>query len=339
LLTLKLRKEGLVSSRLSKCALTQGNLVFTDQVMTNPEPSPFDPQSQLPKDQAVRFTIDGQPVFGRLVRLGDCLDQILNSHDYPPVIATLLGEACLLAVIVGTALKFEGRLILQAQGDGPVHYVVADYDTTGAVRGFCRFDSHAVDQRILDNEDSFVGLGARALLGEGRFMMTIDPSEGEFYQGITPIEGESLSLCAEHYFSQSEQIPTQIRLSVAQVETDEGPKWRGGGALIQAQASDDMRGDTHESFQHIRALFSTLGEDELTDFSLTPDRLLFRLFHEDGVVLYEPLAITKLCRCNQGRVEDLVRSFGDDEREDMKEPDGYVHITCEYCSKTFFVNP
>jgi molecular chaperone Hsp33 len=303
------------------------------------QPSPPQP-TQSPKDEAVRFTIDGQPVYGRMVRLGESLDQILNSHDYPPVIATLLGEACLLAVIVGTALKFDGRLILQAQGNGPVQYVVADYDTTGAVRGFCRFDAEAVDRRILENEDSFVGLGAQALLGEGRFMMTIDPrGEGERYQGITPIEGESLSLCAEHYFIQSEQIPTQIRLSVAQVQTDEGPKWRGGGALIQAHASDESRGDTFESFQHIRALFSTLGEDELTDFSLDIDRLLFRLFHEDGVVLYEPQGITKLCRCTQGRVEDLVRSFNDEEREEMKEPDGYVHITCEYCSKTFFVNP
>jgi molecular chaperone Hsp33 len=165
-------------------------LVFTDEFMANLNQSNPEPHSSSPKDQAVRFTIDGQPVYGRMVRLGDCLDQILNSHDYPPVIATLLGEACLLAVIVGTALKFDGRLILQAQGDGPVQYVVADYDTTGAVRGFCRFDAEAVDRRILENEDSFVGLGAKALLGEGRFMMTIDPREdGERYQGITPIEG------------------------------------------------------------------------------------------------------------------------------------------------------
>lgn len=289
-------------------------------------------------DYSARFVIETHPVHGRLVRLGDTLDQILKAHDYPDVIANLLGEACVLAVLVGASLKFEGRLILQAQGDGAVRYVVADYDTRGGLRGFCRYDQGELDTLIAANEGSFQSLGAQAMLGKGTFIMTLDPEDhAERYQGITPIEGESLSLCAEHYFAQSEQVPTQIKLAVSDSTDETGRVWRAAGAMIQAIAGDESRGDTKESFQHIRALFETLGEEELTDFELTADRLLYRLFHEDGVRLSALKNVFKLCRCSQERVEGLVQSFSEQEQKDMLEPDGKVHITCEYCSKTFLV--
>ncbi len=290
------------------------------------------------EDYSARFVIEAHPVHGRLVRLGDTLDQILKAHDYPPQIANLLGEACVLAVLVGASLKFEGRLILQAQGDGVVRYVVADYDTKGGLRGFCRFDPDELAALVAANEGSFQSLGAQALLGKGTFIMTLDPEDhGERYQGITPIEGESLALCAETYFRQSEQVPTQIKLAAAEYTDVDGPHWRAAGAIIQAIAGDETRGDTRESFQHIRALFDTLGEEELTDFDLPGDRLLFRLFHEDGVRMSQPKPIHKLCRCSQERVEGLVQSFTSEEQAEMIEADGKVHITCEYCSKTFFV--
>jgi molecular chaperone Hsp33 len=290
------------------------------------------------EDYSARFVIEAHPVHGRLVRLGETLDQILKAHDYPPQIANLLGEACVLAVLVGASLKFEGRLILQAQGDGVVRYVVADYDTRGGLRGFCRFDKDELDALVTANEGSFQSLGAQALLGKGTFIMTLDPEDhGERYQGITPIEGESLALCAETYFRQSEQVPTQIKLACSELTGIDGPRWRAAGAMIQAIAGDETRGDTKDSFQHIRALFETLGEEELTDFDLPADRLLFRLFHEDGVRMSAPKLIHKLCRCTQERVEGLVQSFTDEEQAEMLEADGKVHITCEYCSKTFFV--
>ena len=290
------------------------------------------------QDYSARFVIEAHPVHGRLVRLGDTLDQILKAHDYPPQIANLLGEACVLAVLVGASLKFEGRLILQAQGDGVVRYVVADYDTKGGLRGFCRFDPEELAALVAANEGSFQSLGAQALLGKGTFIMTLDPEDhGERYQGITPIEGESLALCAENYFRQSEQVPTQIKLACSEYSDMDGPHWRAAGAMIQAIAGDETRGDTKESFQHIRALFETLGEEELTDFDLPADRLLFRLFHEDGVRLSALKQIHKLCRCSQERVEGLVQSFTNEEQAEMLEADGKVHITCEYCSKTFYV--
>ena len=290
------------------------------------------------EDYSARFVIETHPVHGRLVRLGVTLDQILKAHDYPPVIANLLGEACVLATIVGASLKFEGRLILQAQGSGAVRYVVADYDTRGGLRGFCRFDKEELAALEEANAGSFQSLGALTLLGKGTFIMTLDPEDhAERYQGITPIEGESLALCAEHYFAQSEQVPTQIKLAVCEVMDIDGPHWRAAGAMIQAIAGDATRGETKESFQHINALFQTLGEEELTDFDLTADRLLFRLFHEDGVRLSALKSVHKLCRCTQDRVESLVQSFTQEEQSEMIEPDGKVHITCEYCSKTFYV--
>ncbi len=303
------------------------------------QPGEFMPETDAPtEDYSARFVIETHPVHGRLVRLGDTVDSILKAHDYPEVIANLLGEACVLATLVGASLKFEGRLILQAQGDGAVRYVVADYDTRGGLRGFCRYDEEDLGRLIAGNEGSFQSLGASALLGKGTFIMTLDPEDqAERYQGITPIEGESLSLCAEHYFAQSEQVPTQIKLAVSGVDGPQGRQWRAAGAMIQAIASDESRGDTRESFDHVRALFETLGEEELTDFELDVSRLMYRLFHEDGVRLSPPKTVFKLCRCSQERVETLVQSFSDDEKREMVEPDGKVHITCEYCSKTFLV--
>ena len=293
------------------------------------EPTPY-------SDFCVRFVIEAQPVHGRIARLGPAVQEILAAHDYPDEIATLLGEACVLTVLVGSSLKFEGRLILQAQGGGVVKYVVADYDTKGGLRGFCRFDPEALNALIAQNANGFLSLGASDLLGQGTFTMTIDPeNEMERYQGITPIDGVSLSLCAEHYFAQSEQVPTQIRLHVAKSPTGD---WQASGAMIQAIAGDQARGRTEEGFQHIRALFETLGEDELGDFDLTAERLLFRLFHEDGVRLSPAKSIYKHCRCSQDRVENLVRAFSHEEQTDMREADGMVHITCEYCSKTYRVD-
>ena len=289
-------------------------------------------------DYSARFVIETHPVHGRLVRLGDTVDAILKAHDYPDVIANLLGEACVLATIVGASLKFEGRLILQAQGSGAVRYVVADYDTKGGLRGFCRYDADELARLQAANAGSFQGLGAQSLLGQGTFTMTLDAeNNAERYQGITPIEGESLALCAEHYFAQSEQVPTQIKLAVSEVQGPDGRRWRAAGAMIQAIAGDETRGDTKESFNHVRALFETLGEEELTDFDLSADRLMYRLFHEDGVRLSALKSVYKLCRCSQERVEGLVQSFSEAEQREMLEDDGMVHITCEYCSKTFLV--
>ncbi len=287
-------------------------------------------------DLAAAFQIEGWPVRGRIVRLGQTIDAILSAHAYPEPVAALLGEACALAALVGSSLKFEGRLIVQAQGDGPVRYVVADYDTQGHMRGYCRFDEEAVEAA----SQGFARPGARSLLGEGVFVMTLDRGpDFERTQGITPIEGESLSLAAEHYFQQSEQIPTKVRLAVGSVVTEAGVGWRAGGALIQLIAGDDARGSTEEAWDRSRALFQTLADDELLDPTITPETLLFRLFHEDGVRLEDARALVAQCRCSRERIAGVLTSFQPEERAEMVEADGKIRVTCEYCATVYELAP
>src|SRR6201987_4106404 len=196
-----------------------------------------------PDDLVGAFQIEGEPVRGRVARLGPAVDQILRAHAYPEPVANLLGEACARAALVGSNLKFDGRLIVQAQGDGPVRYVVADYDTSGGLRGYCRFDEDAVAKA----SEGFAPPGARTLLGDGVFIMTVDQGpDMDRYQVVTAIEGETLALCAEQYFAQSEQTPTRVRLAVGQADEGAGLHWRAGGMLIQNIAADEARGPTEE---------------------------------------------------------------------------------------------
>ena len=170
--------------------------------------------------------------------------------------------------------------------------------------------------------------------------MTLDRGpDFERTQGITPIEGESLSLCAEHYFEQSEQVPTKVRLAVGSVLTDEGAQWRAGGAMIQVIAGDAARGSTEEVWERTRALFHTLGDDELIDPTISPETLLFRLFHEDGVRLEDPRALAAICRCSKDRIASVLASFDPKERQDMVEDDGKIRVTCEYCSTVYALEP
>lgn len=294
-------------------------------------------QTTHPTDDLVAaFQIEGWPLRGRIVRLGGAIDEVLSRHDYPEAVANLLGEACALAALVGSSLKFDGKLIVQAQGDGPVSLVVADYDTTGGLRGYCSFDP----DRVAEVSQGFARPGARTLLGGGVFIMTIDQgSDMDRYQGIVAIEGETLALCAEQYFAQSEQTPTRVRLAVGQVDTGEGRTWRAGGILIQNIAADEARGSTADAWERAQALFVTTGEDELIDPTLPGETLLWRLFNEDGVRIFEAKPLRAFCRCSTERVATVIQTFSDEEKAEMIEPDGKIHVKCEYCSRTYALEP
>ncbi len=287
-------------------------------------------------DLVAPFQIEGEAVRGRAVRLGAAVDQILAAHAYPEPVANLLGEACALAALVGSNLKFDGRLIVQAQGHGPVRYVVCDYDTAGALRGYCRYD----EAEVAKAAQGFQRPGAHSLLGDGVFIMTVDQGpDMDRYQGVTPIEGETLALCAEQYFAQSEQTPTRVRLAVGQADMGEGPSWRAGGMLIQNIAEDDARGSTAEAWNRTQAFFETIGEDELLDPTISAETLLYRLFHEDGVRVFQPKPLAAFCRCSLERIEGVLASFGPEERAEMVEQDGKIRVTCEYCSSVYAVDP
>ncbi|MBS0411008.1 MAG: Hsp33 family molecular chaperone [Proteobacteria bacterium] len=298
---------------------------------------PAVPETNIPHDDLVAaFQIENQPVRGRIVRLGAAVDEILTRHAYPDAVANLLGEACALASVVGASLKFDGRLIVQAQGDGPVRYVVVDYDTEGSMRGYCRYDA----ERVAGVSSGFARPGARTLLGQGVFIMTVDQGpDMDRYQGVTAIEGETLALCAEQYFAQSEQTPTRVRLAVGQVDTGEGATWRAGGLFIQNIAEDDARGSTEEAWITAQALFETVGEDELVDPTINGQTLLWRLFHEDGVRMFEPKPLKAFCRCSEERIMSVLKSFPEEDRAGMVEDDGQIRVTCEYCSRVYELTP
>ena len=217
-----------------------------------------------------------------------------------------------------------------------MRYVVVDYDTSGGLRGYCRFDP----EEVAKASEGFARPGAKTLLGGGVFIMTLDQgADMDRYQGVTPIEGETLALCAEQYFQQSEQTPTRVRLAVGQADTGEGLKWRAGGILIQSIAGDETRGETKEAWTHAQAFFETTGEDELIDPTLSTPTLLWRLFNEDGVRLIEEKPLRSFCRCSDDRIAVVIQSFTEAEKAEMVEPDGKIHVTCEYCSRVYAVDP
>lgn len=293
-------------------------------------------------DIVVTFQLEGRGVRGRFARLGGTANAILAAHDYPQSVARLIGECALIAVLIGDSLKFEGRLIIQAsgpgshganvEGAGAVGFVVADFVPGQGVRAYAKYDA----DRVAALEAEAGGpVGPRRLLGDGNFVMTIDPGEGmERYQGVTAIEGETLAASAEHYFAQSEQVPTRLRLAVGQQMLAGGETvWRAGGALIQRIAEDDVRSSGDDDWDHARALFDTVEDDELIDPELTAGRVLFRLFHEDGVRVEQIRDVQRRCSCEREQLARLLSRFSSGDREHMSQDDGSVAMTCEYCNR------
>lgn len=286
------------------------------------------------KDNLVTvFQLDGQPVRGRAIQLGDALNQAIGPR-YPEPVARMLGEAMMLCAIVARSLKFKGRLLIQCHGtnDGAISLLLADCTTDGGIRGYARWDDDVLKQIELDNRNP----GAETLLGGGTFSMTIDQGDDmDKYQGLAAIEGERLSDCAEHYFAQSEQIPTQIRLACGQIqEPGKDPVWRGGGIMIQKIADDELRGDTEDAWFTAQSLFGTISDAELLDPDLTQNRLLYRLFNEYGVRVVDTASIEAKCTCSRERLENTLKSFEQKALEDMVE-NGEIKANCEFCNTDY----
>lgn len=281
------------------------------------------------------FSLDNAPVRGRIARLGDSFDPILRRHDYPRPVALLLGEALALAALVGSLLKTEGRLVVQAQGDGPVPLLVAECGSDGALRGYARLAEGAAEALRRENR-----MPPDALLGAGRLMMTLDlGGDTTPYQGMVPLDGDTLAACAERYFLLSEQTETRIALSVGEVIGEGAPLWRGAGVLLQRIAADETRGDPAEDWNRATILFSTISDEEMLDPALPADRLLYRLFHEEGARMGEAVALKDQCTCNEGRLINTMRQFPQEELRELVEPDGLVHAKCQFCAREYRLTP
>jgi molecular chaperone Hsp33 len=305
------------------------------------DPAPSRPVAlQSEDDRVLPFAVEALDLRGRVVRLGPTVDSILNHYDYPPQVARLLGEAVALAALLGSILESHGRFQLQTRSDGPVDMLVVDYDAPGKLRGFARFDA----ERVAETRDA----APAALFGRGHLALTIEREEDAArYQGVVPLEGESLAEAAHLYFQQSEQIPSFVRLAVAESLTPQGRSWRAGGLLLQylppggARARDLHPGDAPDGAEapeddddhwtEGQALAATLEDHELVDPALSSERLLYRLFHERGVKVFSERALEEFCRCSHERIDKLLKSFSPQERADMIGDDGRIGVTCEFC--------
>ena len=289
-------------------------------------------------NQVTVFTVGGgddalAPVRGRAVRLPSALQTALADR-YPEPVARLLGEAMIIGALVAQSLKFDGRIVVQCHGtnDGAVSLLMADCTTGGQIRGYARYDEDALKSILLDNRNP----GADALLGGGTFSMTIDQGpDTDLYQGLSAVEGQRLSDCAEHFFQKSDQIPTMMRLAVGQDVGEDGPLWTGGGLMIQRVAEDDARGETSDVYQTAAALMSTVEDAELIDPDLPMDTLLYRLFNEDGVRVLDRADVSADCRCSRERLQSTLDSFDAAALAEMADEDGKIRARCELCDTEY----
>src|ERR1700712_5762893 len=315
--------------------------------------APIRAPSSVPVDDAVLpFEVSELDLRGRLTRMGPALDDILTKHDYPAPVGKLLGEAIVLTTLLGSSLKFDGRFILQTQTDGPVSFLIVDFQAPDKLRAYARYDAARLSP----------SLDTGALLGHGHLAMTIDQGpDMSRYQGLVALEGGSLEDAAHEYFLRSEQIPTKVRLAVGEEWRGggDGPKhhWRAGGMLLQflpkaperARQPDLHPGDAPEgvvvdevaeddAWVEGQSLISTVEDIELLDPELSGERLLYRLFHERGVRVFAPLPLRAQCSCSREAVSSMLKSFTPKDRADMVK-DGKVVVTCEFCSSVYEFTP
>jgi molecular chaperone Hsp33 len=334
--------------------------------MTEPGITMTEPQIAIPSrapsattadDTVMPFEVAKLDLRGRIVRLGPVVDEILARHAYPHPVAKLLGEAIVLTVMLGSALKIDGRFILQTQGDGPIRMLVVDFIAPDKVRACARFDKERVAVAIAKSEAT-----GGALFGKGHLAMTIDQGpDMNRYQGLVALDGGSLEDVAHEYFLRSEQIPTRVRLAVAEelLAGSGGPthRWRAGGIMLQflpksperARVADLDPGDAPQGVEpHTveeddawiegQALVSTVEDVELIDPALSSERLVYRLFHEPGVRVFRASPLRAECSCSRANVEAMLKSFSQDDRDHMVE-DGKISVTCEFCSANYQFAP
>ncbi len=302
-----------------------------------PGAAAFEPAPAARNDGLHPFLIENIDVRGRLVCLGPAIDAILARHDYPEPVARLLGETVTLAAVLAGSIKYDGVFTLQAQGDGPVRLLVADVTAEGHLRGYASVDRN----RYAALSDKSPSNPVPRLLGAGHLAFTVDQGGNtERYQGIVELTGATLAACAQHYFRQSEQIDSVIHLAFERGAAG----WRSGGIAVQrlprshsereaawsmAPLADE---DREDGWRRVAASISTVKESELADAIHRPERLLYRLFNEDGVRLFRKRPLTDRCRCSRERAAATLRMLPRAELDDMK-IDGRVVVTCQFCNR------
>lgn len=264
------------------------------------------------KDRLTRFMFDRFPVRGEIVHLDATWRAVQDCHPYPAVVRQVLAEAMGAAALLASTLKFTGKLTVQLQGDGPLHLVVVQCTDNLALRGLARWRGDA-PEGLLD-----------ALVGDGRLTITIESGpNGQRFQGIVPLRGDSIADCMQAYFDTSQQLPTRLWLAATPA--------RVSGLLLQRlPTGDESIGD---DWPRVCLLADTLTKDELG--SLADRQILHRLYHQDVVRVFEPRAVCFRCSCSRDRIESTLKSLGRKEVSDLVEERGSVEVTCEFCNRRY----
>jgi molecular chaperone Hsp33 len=290
------------------------------------------PQTVVPRG-VTPFFLPGRPVRGRLVKLGTLADALLTRHASPETVTRLSGQALALVAGLASGLKFQGSFSLHAKGDGPVPMLLADCTDTGELRGYTRVDAERLDA-VLQTDPA---PAANALLGGGYMAFSVDQGpDRERHQGIVSIEGGSLAEMALHYFETSEQLRCFVHLACA--KTEHG--WRAGALILEKVAGDggidpEIDIEVQEEAWHTAVILAgTLSDAELLDDDLTPDRLLYRLFHSEGVATDRSRALSYGCRCSRAKLAGILETFPEDDLNHMA-IEGDIVMTCEFCNYDF----
>ena len=279
-------------------------------------------------DQLNRYLFDDLHVRGELVQLEQSYQQIIANHDYPQGVKTLLGELMAATCLLTATLKFEGEITVQIQGDGPVSYMAINGDDQQVMRGIAKLN------QVTEAE------GLAALIGKGTMVITIRPSKGEPYQGVVALEADTLAECLAHYFEVSEQIPTTMWLFVDR-END-----KAAGSLVQLLPDGENKEKQQQDYEHLCQLTQTIKAEEI--FNLPAQELLYRLYHQEQVRLFEPQAVTYQCSCSADKCLTAIAQIGQQAIDEIIEEQGQISMNCDYCNTTYqfdqqqisaFVNP
>jgi molecular chaperone Hsp33 len=293
--------------------------------------APMDDGNVSP-DHVQPFMLESSQLRGRIVRLPDVTDAIITAHGYPQPIAKLLAEALCLTTLLAGMLKFDGVFTLQAKGRAMVKTLVCDMTNDGTLRGYVGYDADALE--ILGDPD----ISFQKLTGGGYLAFTVDQSAAtDRYQGIVPLDGDSLTDCVLHYFQQSEQITTGF---VSFVDQDAKGKWTGAAMMIQQLAKEGGSSERtepemdEEHWRRAMMLMQTAKQTEMLDAALPLNTLLYRLFHEEGVRVFDPIAIQKGCRCSLDKIRHVIDHLPEEEKQELA-INGKISVTCEFCNTTY----
>lgn len=266
-------------------------------------------------DQLHRYLFENHAVRGELVKVSDTWLRIMENHDYPQSVKKILGELLVATSLLTATLKFDGDITVQLQGDGPMTLAVINGNNKQQMRGVARVQGEVADDASLKD-----------LIGNGYLVITISPQEGERYQGVVGLEGETLAACLEEYFMRSEQLPTRLFIRIGTVEG----KAAAGGMLLQVLPAQNAQLD---DFNHLATLTDTIKAEEL--LTLPANEVLWRLYHEEEVTLYDPQDVVFTCSCSRERCASAIRTLPDEEIDSILAADNEIDMNCDYCGSHY----